>query len=196
MDSNTSLDTNENIETPSDVPQITDLTDSFSLETRGQIADGIDSLRQISEIHPEQWETIQDANERLAALQNVEENMASIQGRPSVPVEAASMEDNVFGGWNGQTIRVNYDHLMGDQTVMENVDTIVHEGRHAYQDYAIEHPEIISDQNIIQEWKDNMQDYKNAETYGLEIHLNQPVEADAWSYANSIQSGLYGDMEN
>lgn len=190
------MDTNENIETPSDVPQITDLTDSFSLETRGQIADGIDSLRQISEIHPEQWETIQDANERLAALQNVEENMASIQGRPSVPVEAASMEDNVFGGWNGQTIRVNYDHLMGDQTVMENVDTIVHEGRHAYQDYAIEHPEIISDQNIIQEWKDNMQDYKNAETYGLEIHLNQPVEADAWSYANSIQSGLYGDMEN
>mgnify|MGYP006900778693 CR=1 FL=1 len=196
MDSNTSLDTNENLETPSDIPQMTDLTDSYSLETRGQIADGVDSLRQISEIQPEHWETIQDANERLAALQNVEDNMASIQGRPSVPVEAVSMEDNVFGGWNGQSIRVNYDHLMGDQTVMENVDTIVHEGRHAYQDYAIERPEIISDQNIVQEWKDNMQDYKNAETYGLEMYLNQPVEADAWSYANAIQIGLYGDMEN
>jgi hypothetical protein len=37
-----------------------------------------------------------------------------------------------------------------------------------------------------------MRDYLPADLFGQEAYLNQPVEADAWSYAERIRTGIYG----
>jgi hypothetical protein len=182
----------ENLESTTDIPVLSDQSRNFQLETEGQISDGIEALNQIPEIHSDRWEQLHEEQERLSALQDVEDRMANIQGRPRVSIESVPMPENMFGGWDGESIKVNRDHLMGEQPVMENVDTIIHEGRHAYQDYAISHPEIISDPGVVETWSDNMQDYKDIQTYGPEIYQDQPVERDAWSYATAIQQGVYG----
>lgn len=162
----------------------------FELETEGQIADSITALEDIPEIKPDQWENL-SADERLNTLQSVESRMAEIQNRPPVPVEALPMGPNEFGGYDGSAIRINNEHLNGGQPVDENLDTIIHEGRHAYQEFIVAHPDAAPDPEIAQAWADNFNNYLDIQTYGAELYNDQPIERDAWSYASSIRNGIY-----
>jgi hypothetical protein len=193
-DLNTSDDVRDDSEDLEALDEITPMetgSRGFELETEGQVADSIETLNQMPEIQPEQWESL-DTTERLGALQTVENHLAEIQNRPPVAVEAAEMGPNEFGGYDGQSIKINQEHLSGGQPVDENVDTIVHEGRHAYQDFVVAHPETISDPSIAQAWEENFDNYLDLQTYGAELYNSQPVEADAWSYAASVRNGVYG----
>lgn len=180
----------ENLETLDDVAHVEAGSRGFELETEGQIADSIEHLNQMPEIQPEQWEGL-SIDERLNTVQNVENVMAEVQNRPSVPVELADLSPNEFGGYDGQSIKINQDHIAGGQDVKENVDTIIHEGRHAYQDYVISHPELVSDQEMVQSWADNFENYLDLQTYGAELYTDQPVERDAWTYAEAVRNGVY-----
>ena len=192
MDSDLNEQTDNTPDSASEIPVVTDQQDDFALETEGQIVDAIESLNNIPEIQPDSWENL-DVSERLASLQAVEGSMAEIQGRPSVPVIPVDLPPDQYGGWDGEAITINANHLAGDKPVSENVDTIVHEGRHALQEHAMSHPEVVSDPAVVDAWRENMKpgnyinDRKNPEGY-----LNQPVEADAWGYAGAIQDGVYG----
>jgi len=181
----------EDLEAPDDINPIEAGSRGFALETEGQISDSIELLNQVPEIQPEHWEGL-NIDERLIAVQNVENIMAEVQNRPSVPVEIADLDPNEFGGFDGQSIIINQEHLSGGQNVEEIVDTIVHEGRHAYQNFVINHPEMISDHAIVQAWTDNFDNYLDLQNYGAELYNNQPVEQDAWQYAEAIRNGIYG----
>jgi len=180
----------EDLETFDDVSQVEAGSRGFELETEGQISDSIELLNQMLEIQPEHWEGL-SIDERLSAVQNVENVMAEVQNRPSVPVELADLSPNEFGGYDGQSIKINQEHLAGGQDVRENVDTVIHEGRHAYQDYVISHPEMVSDQELVQSWADNFENYLDLQTYGAELYNDQPVERDAWTYAEAVRNGVY-----
>lgn len=183
--------TNDDLEISSDVPIVSDQQNEFVLETEGQIADGIESLNNIQEIQPETWANL-DLNERVAALQSVEDQLANIQERPSVPVIPFELPPDNFGGWDGESIKINIDHLTGDQPVAENVDTVLHEGRHAYQDYLMEHPDTVKDPSVIETWRENIkpENYISSE-FDPEGYRHQPIEEDAWSYAAAIREGIY-----
>ncbi|MBG0787348.1 MAG: hypothetical protein H0S79_19835 [Anaerolineaceae bacterium] len=180
----------EGLESLEPVPPLEAGSRGFELETEGQIADSIDSLTQISEIQPENWEGL-ESDERLSALQSVEDSMSEIQNRPSVAIEAVEMGPGQFGGYDGNSIKINQEHLDGGQPVDENVDTIIHEGRHAYQEFVVNNPETITDQSVAQSWSDNFENYLDLQTYGAELYNSQPIEQDAWSYANSVRNGVY-----
>ena len=160
------------------------------LDTNLQADEGIHQLSQIREIQPEAWQSLEEP-ERLNALQQVENTMADIQNRPQVPVLSESLGPKSFGYYDGNSIHVSSDVMMTDD-VAENVDTVVHEGRHAYQQYAMDHPGFHSNAAEVDAWRDNQANYLSAEMYGQEIYQSQPLEADAWSYAASIRRGLYG----
>lgn len=162
-----------------------------ALETDLQVQDATAALGAMDDLSPKAWQTL-DAGDRLAALQAVEEEMAAIQGRPSVEVVSETMPPGAFGAFDGERITVNADHLEGNMPIGEFVDTIVHEGRHAYQAYAVEHPGVVTDGALVQAWADNMApgNYLSAEMYGQEIYQSQPIEADAWSYAGRIGACL------
>lgn len=171
-------------DTATDVPS--DTKTDVEIDTELQIQEGAQAISEIDGLQPEVWQA-SDADERLANLQTIEDRMAEIQQRPAVQVVPEAMAPNEFGGWNGEYIAINKDHLNSNMPVEEFANTIVHEGRHAYQDFAIKNPGFVSDSETVEAWAANRGDgYFYPQDYGQEIYQTQPVEADAWNYANGV----------
>lgn len=165
-----------------------DAESAFALDTELQLAEASRALQEVPEIQPGNWDGLA-IEERLAALQSVEDALAEIQQRPPLEIHSEAMESGVFGYFDGSRIVVNAGHLEGSVPVEELVDTVVHEGRHAFQSFAVEHPGTITDAAILDAWAANLapDGYLSAEEYGQELYQTQPVEADAWSYAGRIR---------
>lgn len=180
-----------------DTLELPDLPEDFSLDheldTEIQIGTAGERLNNIAELNEETWSTL-DAGEKLDALQLVENNMAEIQQRPPVTIASESMSANVFGGFDPAAggITVNSEHLASEMPASECVNTIVHEGRHAFQDYAIRNPEIVADPDIVTAWAENAENYLDPALVGQEDYASQPMEADAFDYADRISAMLRG----
>jgi hypothetical protein len=169
----------------------TDMGGEVVEDSEAQIEGAIGALQEVEGLQPEVWEQL-DATERLNVLQDTENRMAEIQGRPPVAINAEPMESGVYGGYiRGEGITISEEHLMSDDT-HEITDTIVHEGRHAYQDYAIQNPGFLSDTELVESWRDNWDNYLTAEAYGQELYASQPIEADAWEYGARIADAVFG----
>jgi hypothetical protein len=104
----------------------------FAFETTRQVEAAVAALRQRANIRPDVWQSLQPS-QRLSALQEVDDRLAAIQGRPRVTVRS---DDNlgsaVFGMFDGERIIVNRRHLRRNMPIAELVDTVIHEGRHTY----------------------------------------------------------------
>ena len=157
-----------------------------------EISEVVDSIGQIENLNPGVWDSL-DPEERVQTLQEIEDRMAEIQERPSVTiVKDDTLDENVFGGYdcNSSVIVINANHLSSEMPVDEFIDTIVHEGRHAYQDYAINNPGFVNNTELVNSWAENRKNILSADEYGQEIYATQPVEADAWNYATTIRNNL------
>ena len=105
------------------------------------------------------------------------------------PLEFKDMPLNNMGAYNPETntITLNSKLLENDnpQTTME---TILHESRHAFQQYAVDHPwRVTVDSNTIATWEDNFNYYIRPE-WDFEAYEKQPLEADANSYAENVMN--------
>ena len=90
-----------------------------------------------------------------------------------------------MGAYNPEnnTITLNRD-LLEKENPDKLMSTILHEARHAYQHYAVEHPDRVTvSAETIAEWKENFNYYIRPE-YDFNAYVNQPVEADADSFAD------------
>lgn len=157
-----------------------------------QIEQATEALRGMDELHTEVWQGL-DRGQRLEVLREVEGRMAVIQRRPPVEVGAEHMKEGMFGGYSPQdnAIRVSEEHLHSND-VREVVDTMVHEGRHAYQQYAVDHPGFHSNQAEVDGWRYNIDHYLPAEVVGQRRYMQQPIEADAFAYGNEISRNVMG----
>ena len=162
--------------------------------TDQQVQEATEALQGIQELRPEVWRGLDDA-QRLGVLREVESRMAEIQGRPPVELTVEQMDPGTCGGYDRteDVISISQEHLRSDKPE-EVLDTIVHEGRHAYQHYATEHPGFHPDQAEVEAWEWNMQPghYLPAEIVGQRAYMQQPVEADAWAYADRIVRNVMG----
>ena len=105
------------------------------------------------------------------------------------PLEFKEMPPNNMGAYNPETntITLNSKLLENDnpQTTME---TILHESRHAFQQYAVDHPwRVTVDSDTIAIWEDNFNYYIRPE-WDFEAYEKQPLEADANSYAENVMN--------
>lgn len=90
-----------------------------------------------------------------------------------------------MGAYNPEnnTITLNRD-LLEKESPEKLMSTILHEARHAYQHYAIEHPDWVNvSAETIAEWKENF-DYYIRPEYDFNAYVNQPVEVDADCFAD------------
>jgi len=148
------------------------------------------ALQALQGLQSDEWQKL-DFRERLEVLQKVENSMAEVQGRPSVQVNAEVMgKPTLFGVYDGTKITLN-DAPIKENDIRGVLDTVIHEGRHAYQHYAVTHPGIHPKSSEVEAWRDNRDHYLDAELYGQEMYQNQPVEADAWSYADAVVERYY-----
>lgn len=65
-------------------------------------------------------------------------------------------------------------------------NTILHESRHAFQHRAVDNPDSVSvDNNTIESWRQNFDNYISP-WLDYEAYREQPVESDAFDYADNI----------
>ncbi len=158
-------------------------------EQEAQISE---AWRGIDGLQPDQWADASQ-EERLATLQQAEDAAASIQGRDPMPVGVDSdVDDDVYGYYDGDRIAIG-EYSLNNHDVSDVANTVAHEGRHAYQDYAVEHPGFHANDDEVQSWKENMEpgNYISPEE-DPEGYRDQPIERDAWGYGDRVTAGVYG----
>jgi WXG100 family type VII secretion target len=162
-----------------------------------QVSNISNYLNSKSELRLENWEQL-SLEDRELVLAEIETEIAKLQGRPpaSVAVSNEWLHGRHIGDPMPTTTNGYYNHTSGDivlnSNLVENNDptrvleTLIHEGRHAYQHTAVDDPSIESDPSKINEWSDNFDDYQDPEVDGFRAYYEQPVEVDARTYATDV----------
>lgn len=147
-------------------------------------------LTQIEGLDPANWREL-PVHERMESLKELEERLAEVQGRPPIELRCEPLGLNQCGYFSSREgVMVLSESLVRSSSPFEAIDTVAHEGRHAYQYYAVQHPEIHDDPFEVAAWAENFDNYLTAEMYGYEAYRNQPIEADAW-HAGDLVKGIF-----
>lgn len=156
-----------------------------------QIAESVEAIHNIEGLNYDTWKCL-DVSERADALQTLENTIATISHRPACNLNVAKLEEGVCGYYdlNSKQIYFNVDYLQQDSfaAYKENLDTIIHEGRHAYQDYNISERMVHPREGEIENWMYNEYGlgYLDARDFGFELYRSQPMEADAFAFASDV----------
>lgn len=164
------------LEAPSDTVQIEQISDT---------------LKSTEGLNFDEWQEM-SYEERCEALQNAECKIAEIEHRPACEISYQSLEEGDCGHFNPEdkslTINSNYVESSSFSDYREALDTLIHEGRHAYQDYNLNEREVHPRGGEIEKWKYNMFEagYRDARIYGFPAYAMQPVESDASAFAADV----------
>lgn len=175
------------------IDPLKDQIDSKYLEAPGdieQISQISDFLTEIDEIKYENW--IELAYEdRQVVLQELEYHIAEIEHREPCQLNFRVMDEGNLGAFSPEskdiTINSRYVISCDFHDYKEMLDTLIHEGRHAYQDYNIATREVHSDGNITNEWSYNFDNYISP-NWDFQAYYTQPVEQDAREFAEDVLS--------
>lgn len=147
-----------------------------------------DYLRQIEGLQPEQWSEL-STEARLESLRELECRLADIEGRSPVEVRCENLSPGQYGYFERQgNVMILNEAMLRAESPLDAIDTVAHEGRHAYQYYCVQHVGTHDDPFEVAAWQDNFENYLDAKLYGYEVYRAQPVEADAWVFGETIRS--------
>lgn len=164
------------LEAPADLEQVHQISDYLV---------GIDELKY------ENWENL-SPDERYQALQDAESRIAEIEHREFCPLELKALPEGHYGYYSpvDKTITLNSRYVNDSDfgSYKETLDTLIHEGRHAYQDYNMTEREVHPRGGEVTNWKWNEYEigYQNAELFGFKAYAMQPVESDARAFAEDV----------
>jgi len=155
----------------------------------------IQALGKIPGLQVGTWENLSQA-ERLQTLRSAAEELGKIDGRPPPAITSKTAGAGVYGSYNASTHTITFgSHSLNNDPVHEVVNTLVHEDRHAYQHYAIQHPEVHPDPQQVADWKHNFEpgNYVTPQQSATR-YRRQPVERDAWDQGDRIAGRMYGSQ--
>jgi len=139
-------------------------------------------------LNDSEWNKLSLQN-KASVLQSVENEVARREGRPPCNVslfsEAPKNGSYTAGQYNpanGNT-ELNTHHLSGKAS--DCLTTILHEGRHSYQEKAVSGKVYHHNQAELKAWRHNMKpgNYIEAEK-NIRAYYRQPIEADSREYAD------------
>ncbi len=142
----------------------------------------------IGSIHTDEWKQASYYG-RLNLLQGIENHIAQRDGRSTREVEPIQMEsDREHGYYDSRTpdyIYINRNFLIRDDCNYSAVDTVLHEGRHAYQDDVIKGI-VAHDESERALWEKNFKPgvYNDPESGPYYEYRYQPIEVDANDFAS------------
>ena len=170
-------------------------------EVTEQIAEYLGGLE---ELRYENWRLL-SMEERKALLNRIENQIAAIEHRPPLPIEVKKLNAKTFGYQDNffHKIALNSLYVGSDskEDYLDVIDTIIHEGRHAYQHYNVDKKLIHESASVVETWKQNFYDpkykYYNGDTViipikgrlqdvGFRLYYYQPVEIDARNFASDV----------
>ncbi|MBQ2856270.1 MAG: DUF3920 family protein [Bacteroidaceae bacterium] len=156
-----------------------------------QIEEISDMMTSIEGLEYSEWKDL-SYEERMEVLQKVECKIAEIAHRPVCHVSLKSLGEGHYGYYTPGTnnMVVNGDVIVSNSfcDYKETLDTLIHEGRHAYQDYNLNEREVHPRSGDVSNWKLNEEhyEYQDVAHYGFKAYALQPVEADARAFAEDI----------
>lgn len=158
-----------------------------------------ETLTNIEDIKYENWTSL-EVSEKEVVLNAVEERIAEIECRPACPVRLVPLEEGQWGGYNPETKDITINSLYVEQsdygTYREIVDTLIHEGRHAYQDYNVNVAEIHPRHSEVAGWAETMEGGKwgywgdCSSLLGQRLYEQQSIEIDARNFAADVLNRL------
>ena len=168
-------------------------------------------LESVDELKYDKWRTL-SLMQKAEVLNKLEQNIAAIEHRPALRVELEDMESRSFGYQDEYNHKIVLNsRLVGINSAAmhrEVIDTIVHEGRHAYQHYNVDVKMIHESSSEVKTWEQNFYDpeyqYYRSGTQKIYIPYNdgtihdvdyrlyyyQPVEIDARNFAGDVLAKL------
>lgn len=175
------------------IEPVKDQIDSKYLEAPNdfeQVEMASDAMLEINGTRYDEWVRM-TPSERLAAMQKVEDTIAEIAHRPACEVRCEQLGKGHYGYYDPstKTITLNSRYLeSGLISYKETLDTIVHEGRHAYQDYNLTERQVHTSPGDLTNWRVNHDrfGYQSSQVYGAKLYWMQPVEADARKFAEDV----------
>lgn len=159
-----------------------------------QVKEATEAIENIEGTKYNEWKEL-SVEERADVLQKIENSVAEVAHRPSCIINVKPLGENNYGFFDSETgeITVNSNYLTSSyEDYSECLDTIIHEGRHAYQNYNVYYEQVHPNSKDISDWDSNwnLNGYQDPQTYGFEAYWNQPVEADAREFAEKIKNRL------
>lgn len=156
-----------------------------------QIEQAAEAMENIEGLSFDEWKEL-SYEERIEVLQKLENTMAQIEHRPRCPLNVKKMRENDFGYFSPTNldITMNSRYIKSDsyKDYKECLDTIIHEGRHAYQQYNLTVREVHPREGELTNWKWNEFEmgYRNARIHGFKAYWSQPMECDARAFAEDV----------
>lgn len=180
--------------------------------TNLEMSEGIAKyLESVEELHYEKWTNL-SLEERTEVLNRVEQKIAEIEHRPPLKVNTEEMGPRNLGYQCATEHRIalnsNIVALNSPEAHRRVLETIVHEGRHAYQHYNVDEKCIHESASVVKEWQKNFYDpkwgyysYRGQKVYvpnshgeltdiGFKLYEQQPVEVDARNFASDVLARL------
>lgn len=169
------------------------------------------SMCEIDGIQYENWVN-QTMEGKVALLNELEQKIAMIAHRPAANIRSEQMEADLFGYQLNGDIAINESMLEvsgADPAILDKMlETLIHEGRHAYQHYNVEERMVHQSEAQVESWRENFEQigYADGEpiripiignfTYtneglaqiGARLYYYQPVEIDARVFAADTMS--------
>lgn len=173
----------------------------FAPSMEVQAAEICDVFNEIPELKYEEWREL-SIEDRADVLREFENKIAEIEMRNPMIVDHKELSDGVMGYYNSDGIMIS-DVLLGDNSYdayRETLDTLFHEGRHAYQFYNLEVERTEASDELYNSWNvnENYLGYNSGDAYaGTEYEIfgyweyyTQPVEVDARVFAETVINKL------
>lgn len=169
-------------------------------------------LESYEDIKYENWSRL-SLDEKQEVLQKAENCIANIEHRPPMHIELEKMSKPGIMGYQNESrnkIALNSD-IVGHESMegyRKTIETLIHEGRHAYQHYNVDVCTIHESGAQVQSWRENFYDskYEYYQSQGQKIYIPssdgyktmsdfrlyyyQPVEIDARNFASDVMSKL------
>ena len=170
-------------------------------EVTEQIAEYLSGLE---DLKFENWTKL-SLEQRKELLNRIEHQIAAIEHRPPLPIDVEKMKASTFGYQSNYYHKIALNSLyVGSNSkndYLEVIDTIIHEGRHAYQHYNVDKKLIHDSASVVNTWRENFYDpkyqYYNSgsciipvkgrlQDVGFRLYYYQPVEIDARNFASDV----------
>lgn len=166
--------------------------ENFAPSIEVQATEICEAFRDMPELSFENWQGL-SVEERTEALNAFESKIAEIELRDAMPVKTERLDDNVYGYYDGAKLVVS-DKLLGSnryEDYKEVMDTLLHEGRHAYQFHNVDVCQTERSDMLVDAWRVNLKElgYCNASRFainGFQRYYTQPVEVDARHFAETV----------
>lgn len=150
-------------------------------------------------LNDSEWNKLSIQN-RAAVLQSVENESARREGRPpcnvSLFTEAPEKGSISAGQYNpsNNEIMLNTYYLASDSK--DYLNTVLHEGRHAYQEMAVNGDIYHHNQAELKAWRNNMKQghYIDPEK-NRRAYYRQPIEADAREHADITSRQIQAEQK-